>query len=714
MEPLNCQEIKYETIDISEQTGISGASSIKLNLPPINDSEFPTVSVVVPTYNRQQFYSLIIRNWERIDYPRDKLELIILDDSDNISQNVQPPDFFKAPGIRYIRHSTKMTIGEKRNMLADLAKHKYIVHMDDDDWYPPESVAARIRCLLEFEKAIKQPGCVGCTRVLCLDLITNQMFEAFDQSIAPPAAATLSESTMAYSKAYWDVDQGGKSWNPTSVFAECLPFLSGRHQTVCDIPSVFVVTQLSHGANTVERHVEKSSVSEFNAIRFQSSLSAYDSQVFNKIRANVVKKIPGFREALGFIQKCQTLNKKQLQKMISRTKDTRLLENPLVIEFMREALITKMTSSGKDIVYYCGPGAHLKFNNPWNPESKTIGGSEEAVINLSNYLANLGYRITVYCVLEGNSKNYNGVYYKPYWEWIPKNVQDVTIIWRDPSNCKYAVGSSKKVLLDVHDALNPIWLEGLHKEVKIMTKSYYHRQILKTPNAYVIPNGIKPINLFVPRKPHLMVCTSSPDRCVRALLRAMPLIREVVPDAEIHWAYGFKAGVTKGGMEEHHNPEVREWVKETKELIKNTPGFKDLGRLSQDDVNKLYARADLFVYPTIFPEIDCISLSKAMSAGAIPIVTPCGAMAEKMNIKAQMATNEHRLDSSFPDGEQFKYFVNAVIEQLQNVNKDEQRNLVKQTADLKYSWSTIVEKWTEVMGLVDQKVENFNFKRRRI
>ena len=157
--PLNCQEISYQTVDVSQETGIVGASNIKLNLPPIKDDEFPTVSVVVPTYNRQSFFSLILRNWERIDYPREKLELIILDDSDNIPQTIGPPNFFKATGIRYIRvpkERGRMTIGAKRNTLCDLANNEIIVHMDDDDWYPPESVAARIRCLLEFQKAYKE------------------------------------------------------------------------------------------------------------------------------------------------------------------------------------------------------------------------------------------------------------------------------------------------------------------------------------------------------------------------------------------------------------------------------------------------------------------------------------------------------------------------------------------------------------------------------
>jgi len=687
METLKCFEVDYEVIDIENDVDVSDATQIRLKLPPILDNDFPTVSIVIPTYNRKDFHDLIFRNWDSIDYPREKMELLILDDS----PGAIIPDFAKNhKQIRYIIHPKKLPIGHKRNLLCKYARNEYIVHMDDDDWYEKTSVACRIRILLEFQKKIKRDGCFGCTKVLCLDLISNQMFEAFDKSVTGDPA-TLSESTMAYSKRYWEQQK----WEDGSKYAECLPFIKNRHDTVCTGPSVFIVTQFTHGENTVTRRVERNAISEYNYVRFEQSLTVYDSKIFNQIRASVIRKNPIYREAIDFINETQSYDLSKFKKYYSYLSDN-TKANPLIINTIREKFYSKVNTSGKDVVYYCGPGSHLKFSNPWNPMSKQLGGSEEAVINLSNELSKCGYNVTVYCVLEGTSKKYGNVMYRPYYEWIPKDLQDITIIWRDPSNCDKSINSQFK-FLDLHDVLDYRWLKELDPMIRIMTKSKYHQEVLKLNELdvipdrnIVVPNGIFTIDPCVEKVKNLMVSTSSPDRCLRALLRALPLIRKEVPDAEIHWAYGFKSGISKGGMES--NARTKNWVEETKEIMRNTAGFKDLGRLSQVEITELYKKADVFIYPTRFPEIDCISLTKAMAAGCIPVCTPSGAIAEKLGINDQCAKLKNEiLDYSLEEGPEFDNFVKATIAILKNPRPN--RADISKYANEKYNWSIIAQQW---------------------
>jgi len=329
MESLNCYEIDYDIIDISNETKINNATTIKLKLPPINDENLPTVSIVTPTYNRSHFYELIIRNFERIDYPREKLELIILDDSE---PDKLIKDIITNNQIKHIKIPPKLTIGQKRNMLCEYAKHEYIVHMDDDDWYPQISVVCRIRILLEYQKKINKTACFGCSKVLCLDLISNQMFEAYDVSING-TPATISESTMAYSKDYWS----SQKWDPKSITTECLPFIKNRHDTVCTGPSVFIITQFSHGDNTILRRISRNSVSDYNAVQFQQNLSVYDSRIFNNIRAGVIYKIPSYAKSLEFISLSSNYDdikfKKEYKKLSQEIKD-----NPLIINLVSERL----------------------------------------------------------------------------------------------------------------------------------------------------------------------------------------------------------------------------------------------------------------------------------------------------------------------------------------------------------------------------------------
>ena len=71
---------------------------------------------------------------KKIDYPEDKFEWIIIDDSENKKlENLLP----KKNNIKYLPLNEKMTIGEKRNIAVKNAENDIIICMDDDDYYPP-------------------------------------------------------------------------------------------------------------------------------------------------------------------------------------------------------------------------------------------------------------------------------------------------------------------------------------------------------------------------------------------------------------------------------------------------------------------------------------------------------------------------------------------------------------------------------------------------
>lgn len=98
----------------------------------------PFVSVVTPTWNRGAFLPYLLYMYRYQDYPADRRELIILDDSPQSHQHIidrltnGTPESFN---IRYIHHPEKLPLGKKRNMLNELARGEYILCMDDDDYY---------------------------------------------------------------------------------------------------------------------------------------------------------------------------------------------------------------------------------------------------------------------------------------------------------------------------------------------------------------------------------------------------------------------------------------------------------------------------------------------------------------------------------------------------------------------------------------------------
>jgi glycosyltransferase involved in cell wall biosynthesis len=59
-------------------------------------------------------------------------------------------------------------------------------------------------------------------------------------------------------------------------------------------------------------------------------------------------------------------------------------------------------------------------------------------------------------------------------------------------------------------------------------------------------------------------------------------------------------------------------------------GVELLGSLNQTDLYREYARASIFFYPCTWKETECLSLTEAISHGCKPVVTPLGALVEKV------------------------------------------------------------------------------------
>lgn len=107
----------------------------------------PFVSVVTPTWNRGAFLPWLVYMFRYQDYPADRRELVILDDSPQSHLPVIEQLTNGNPGafnIRYIHYPERLALGKKRNMLNSLATGEYILCMDDDDYYPPDKISYTI------------------------------------------------------------------------------------------------------------------------------------------------------------------------------------------------------------------------------------------------------------------------------------------------------------------------------------------------------------------------------------------------------------------------------------------------------------------------------------------------------------------------------------------------------------------------------------------
>ena len=110
----------------------------------------PLVSICTPTFNRRPFFPFIIKCFENQDYPKDRLEWIIIDDgTDSIEDLVA-----SVPQVKYFGYKKKMSLGEKRNLMHEKATGSILVYMDDDDYYPPCRVSHAVETLEKNPRAL--------------------------------------------------------------------------------------------------------------------------------------------------------------------------------------------------------------------------------------------------------------------------------------------------------------------------------------------------------------------------------------------------------------------------------------------------------------------------------------------------------------------------------------------------------------------------------
>ena len=419
----------------------------------------------------------------------------------------------------------------------------------------------------------------------------------------------------------------------------------------------------------------------------EACLKIYPNRKDLKSLAKKVKKEAGeFKKAQELIKELEKLSDKEVLKNLTTSK---LVSNPL-IQLFRNRRFIKKESSGKDLVFYC-----YYTEEQWNPDSILkggIGGSEESVIYLSKYLADKGWNVTVYTNC-GKEKKYGKVQWKPWYLWNYRDKQDVVILWRTPAPADYPINCDK-VILDLHDVMPEAELtkERMQRIDKIFVKTNYHRSLLPgIPNdkIEIIPNGqdFELLEQEVEKDQYLIVNTSSPDRSLSAVVRMFKEIKKQVPQARCVWAYGWNVFdiMRTSAQDQVWKAQV---IKEAKEA-----GVELRDRVSQKDVAKLYLEANIFAYPTLFPEIDCISAKKAQACGAIPVTTNFGALDEsvqfgvKIEVPSEIPnTNDYGLDIKEDE------FIKACVDILQRPIDD--RKEMKQWAR-KFDWQNIANKWNE-------------------
>lgn len=120
----------------------------------IDPKELPNVTVMIPTYNETETIYAKMKNISEFDYPLDKLEVIIVDDSSVDNTREIANSAFRDFNIkgRIIMNEVRSGVNVSYNRAIPQVNSEYILTSDADALIPPDSLLKAVKVLLELKE----------------------------------------------------------------------------------------------------------------------------------------------------------------------------------------------------------------------------------------------------------------------------------------------------------------------------------------------------------------------------------------------------------------------------------------------------------------------------------------------------------------------------------------------------------------------------------
>lgn len=204
----------------------------------MNIDDKPFVSICTPTFNRRPFIEYLIKCFNHQDYPKEKMEWIILDDgTDKIEDMVS-----YIPQVKYFYFDQKMVLGEKRNILNEKAKGDIIIYMDDDDYYPPSRVSHAVETLIANPNAM----CAGSS-------IVHIYFKSLDKiyQFGPYGPKHATAATFAFRRELLIHNK----YNDSDAVCEEYSFLNNYTVPFVQLDSFKTILVFAHEHNSVNKEM---------------------------------------------------------------------------------------------------------------------------------------------------------------------------------------------------------------------------------------------------------------------------------------------------------------------------------------------------------------------------------------------------------------------------------------------------------------------------
>ena len=123
--------IRYRTLDKNNRTS---------SLSKKSDINWPSVSVLVPSYNESDSIVRVIRSLKEVDYPSDKLEIIFIDDSNDDTSSIIKKHMLELNNAILVKNKRRFGKPYALNLGAKIARGEIIIVFDADNYFSPNTI----------------------------------------------------------------------------------------------------------------------------------------------------------------------------------------------------------------------------------------------------------------------------------------------------------------------------------------------------------------------------------------------------------------------------------------------------------------------------------------------------------------------------------------------------------------------------------------------
>ena len=282
-------------------------------------SKKPFISICTPTFNRRPFIPFMIKCFENQNYPKDKIEWIIIDDgTDKIEDMVS-----HIPQVKYFKYDEKMTLGKKRNIGNEKSIGEIIIYMDDDDYYPPDRFSHAVDMLKQNPKAL----CAGSSAMFIYFKHINKMYQ-----FGPYGPMHATAATFAFRRELLNQT----TFNEVSCVAEEKQFLKDYTIPFVQLDPKKSIVVFSHNHNSFDKkellkqmpnpHIHETELRPQDIVKEKDILQFFMNDIDSLLEAyepGNIKNKPDVTQQLSII-------KEQREKMIKEQVDKQTKYNETI------------------------------------------------------------------------------------------------------------------------------------------------------------------------------------------------------------------------------------------------------------------------------------------------------------------------------------------------------------------------------------------------